>query len=225
MQTTPERKRRKKNVRRLVDPGSPSAEPFRSLRLALQLRPDEDRQNIVVFTSADPGDGKTTIAANYALISALSQDSVLLIDGDFRRPELHNALDVPRSPGLSDALMSGGQLESVARPLPVLGNLDFIPAGRPIPRTGDFSSSKRMGDFLAQASARYGLVVIDAPPLLTAADAAGLASHASVEVVMVVNRSTRRREVTKALRKLELIEARVAGMVVNRHGRLANYAY
>ncbi len=179
----------------------------------------------MVFTSPDSGDGKSTIAANYALVAAMSQDSVLLIDGDLRRPSLHETFDVPRTPGLAEILASGEQMANAVRPLPVLGNLDFLPAGRAIARSGDVTSSRRMGELLAHASSRYGHVIIDSPPVLTSADAAGFASHPRVEVVVVINRSSRRRVVTKALRKLELIEANIAGLVVNRQGRLATYAY
>lgn len=217
--------RGRKRRLRLVDPGAPSAEPFRSLRLALQLRRDQESGNIVAFTSPEPEDGKSTIAANYALISALSHAPILLIDADVRKPTLHEIFEVPRSPGLTEALAAGGRVDDFAVPIPALGNLRLLPAGRPIPRSGDLASSHRMGELLADASRQYGLVVLDSPPILTAADAAGLASHQGVDMVLVVNRSSRRRGVMKALRRLELIEANTAGIVVNRQGRLATYAY
>jgi capsular exopolysaccharide synthesis family protein len=217
--------RARKGRLRLVDPGAPSAEPFRSLRLALELRPDQESGNIVAFTSADQGDGKSTVASNYALISAVSHRTVLLIDGDLRKPTLHEIFNVARSPGLTEALAEGGAVDNFVLPVPALGNLGLVPAGRPLPHSGDLSSSRRMGDLLAQASRQYGLVVLDSPPVLAGADAAGLASHKGVEMVLVANRSSRRRNVMKALRKLELIEANVAGIVLNRHGRLTTYAY
>jgi Mrp family chromosome partitioning ATPase len=165
------------------------------------------------------------VAANYALVSSLSHESVLLIDGDMRRPTQHTIFGVSRTPGLADVLAAGMSIEGALRPLPMMGSLDVLPAGRPIPRTGDVASSRRMGELLGYASSQYGLVVVDSPPVLTAADAAGLATHPGAEVVLVVNRTTRRRSVTKALRKLELVEANVAGLVVNRQGRLTTYAY
>lgn len=209
----------------LVDAGSPSAEPFRSLRLALQLRPDAQSGNVVVFTSAEPGEGKSTVAANYALVSALSQANVLLVDGDLRKPTQHELFRIERAPGLVELLATGPDLKQFVHPMPVLGQLDVLPAGRPIPRSGDLAASSRMGEMLRDASEQYSLVIVDSPPVLSAADAAGLASHADVEVVLVVKRSSRRRTVMKALRKLELIEANVAGIVLNREGRLTTYAY
>jgi capsular exopolysaccharide synthesis family protein len=214
-----------KDRRGLVDPGQPSSEPFRALRLALQLRAETQTGNIVLFTSAEPGEGKSTIAANFALVSSLSHTSVLIIDGDLRKPTLHEFFGVQRAPGLVELLADGSSPRDLAQAVPGLGQLDVLCAGRPIPRAGDLAASHKMGDLLRRASEQYGLVVVDSPPLLSAADASGLASHPGVEVVLVVRRKGRRRAVRNALRKLQLIEANVAGIVVNREGRLTSYSY
>ncbi len=215
----------------LVDSSSPSAEPFRSLRLALELRTEARRGNVVLFTSAEPGEGKSTVAANFALVSSFSQSSVLLIDGDLRRPTLHSLFDVARSPGLVDAFIGHGTGEGRSEEGPRvhevgnLAKLSLITAGKPFSRTGDLVSSKRMGQFLSNASAKYGLVVIDAPPLLMAADAAGFAAHPGVDVVLIATRKSKRRSTLNALRKLDLIGANVIGLVANREGTLSTYGY
>lgn len=210
----------------LVDPGQPSSEPFRTLRLALQLRSDSRSGNIVLFTSADAGEGKSTVAANFALVSSLSQNAnVLLIDGDLRKPTVHELFGLSRRPGLVELLASGSNPRELAQSVPGLGKLEVLTAGRPMPLSGELASSERMETILRQASEQYSLVVIDSPPLLAAADAAGIASHTGVDVVLVVKRSGKRRHVRNALRKLELIEASVAGIVVNREGRLSSYGY
>jgi capsular exopolysaccharide synthesis family protein len=214
----------------LVDPSSPSAEPFRSLRLALELRTENRRGNIVLFTSSEAGEGKSTVAANFALVSSFSQSSVLLVDGDLRRPTLHSLFNTPRVPGLVDAFSNFATSDKAEEFPPVhevgnLARLSLITAGKQFARTGDLVSSKRMAKFLSAASKAYGLVVIDAPPLLLAADAAGYAAHAGVDVVLVVTRNSKRRSTMNALRKLELIGANVIGMVANREGSLSTYGY
>src|SRR5437762_195227 len=83
-------------VTSLIDPDSPSAEAFRSLRFALRLRLESQPRKAILFTSADPGDGKSTVAANYALAASLSQ-RVLLIDGDMHRPSQHEFFGLSRS--------------------------------------------------------------------------------------------------------------------------------
>ena len=82
-----------------------------------------------------------------------------------------------------------------------------------------------MAEFLAEAQDAYDLVVIDAPPVLLASDAAGLSSHEGVDTILVVRRSGRKRPLVQAVRKLALTETNVLGLVVNRSGRLSAYAY
>jgi succinoglycan biosynthesis transport protein ExoP len=211
--------------RRLVDPGAPSSEPFRALRLALQLPDVEHQNNILLMTSAEPGEGKSTLAANYAVVSAIGFRNVLLIDADLRRPSLHEFFGLPRSPGLVDLAASNGHLKEFTRPLPQFGTLDLLTAGSAIRRSGDLTSSARMAAILEEAAQKYSLVVVDSPPLLSAADAAGISSLPGVSVILVAGNNSRRRLVRRALRKLELVDAHVAGAVMNREGRLSAYGY
>lgn len=212
-------------TKRLVDPGSPSSEPFRALRLALQLPAVEHQNNVLLLTSAEQGEGKSTLAANYALVSAIGYRNVLLIDADLRRPTLHEFFGMPRSPGLVDLAASNGHLKEFTRPVPNFGTLDLLTAGSPIRRSGDLTSSARMAAILEEGARTYALVVIDSPPLLSAADAAGISSLPGVSVILVVDEGARRRMVRRALRKLELVDANVAGAVMNREGRLSAYGY
>jgi capsular exopolysaccharide synthesis family protein len=207
----------------VVDPGSPSAEAFRSLRLALQLRADSGQRSSILVTSAEPGVGKSTVAANYALVSALAHTTVLLIDADLRRPVQHEIFGLSRSPGLVEMLATGGSLSSFVQPGP--GRLSVLTAGRGVTRTSDVAASARMAEVLADSASQYDLVIIDTSPVLASADAEGIASHSDVEVVFVADRTSRRRSVIKALRRLELIDAKVAGIVLSRYGRQDPYGY
>jgi capsular exopolysaccharide synthesis family protein len=210
--------------RAFVDPSSPSSEAFRTLRLALQLRGQEREHSVLLFTSAEPGVGKSTTAANFAVVSALGQARVLLIDADLRKPVQHEIFGLPREPGLVELLATGEQLSKLAQPIAGLGDLWVLTAGRTIARSGDLAASERMRALLADAAAQFDVVAIDSPPVLATADAEGIATHPGVEVLFVVDRSSRRRGVRKALRRLELIEANVEGILLNREGRVSKYA-
>jgi protein-tyrosine kinase len=213
------------NVRGVVDLGGAAAEPFRSLRLALELRPETRRSNILVFTSPNLGDGKSTIAANYALVAALSLQRVLLIDADLRHPTLHEIFGVARAPGLIDVLGRTQELESALRAVQTLGEVDLLPAGTQVPRVGDVLASKRMIELLDTVSGQYGAVIVDTPPVLEAPDSAALAASLHIDVALVINGKGRQRPVQQALRKLELVEANVLGLVINRTGELSQYGY
>jgi len=205
----------------VVEPNSSSAEPFRALRLAIESRPGTKQTKGLVFTSPRRLDGRSTVAANYAVVTALVQRPVLLIDADMRNPRLHEMFDLPRAPGLVDALRDELEPWQVAHTFPSFGGLQVLTAGSPLSSPGDVAASAAMGELLARAYDEYEAVVLDSPATLGAADAFGLASHPGTDVVMVVNHSGKRRHVASALRKLVLTEANLLGLVVNREGTLA----
>jgi Mrp family chromosome partitioning ATPase len=234
--------------RGLVDPGSTSAEPFRTLRLALQLRTQSDDASAMLVTSAEPGAGKSTLAANYASLSARGGARVLLVDADLRTPAQHEIFGAPRAPGLVEFVadrtplahlvlsvrLTGDEvLDLRTQPLEIsepdhdlalgnrrhsLGLLHLLTAGQALARPSDVSHSARIADLLAEAAQHYDVVIVDAPPVLATADAEALAAHPGVEIVFVVGRASRRRNVARALRRLELINAHIAGLVLNRPG-------
>lgn len=204
------------NRRFIIEPDSGSAEPLRALRLAIEARTGSHETKGLVFTSPRPGDGRSTIAANYALVAAHVQRPVLLIDADMRKPSLHTMFDLPPSPGLVDVLRDRLEPWEVTHTLTSLGGLHVMTAGSSLPSPGDVPASPVMAELLEKLYEDCEAVVLDSPPALTAADAAALASHRGTEVVMVVRRSGKRRHLVSALRRMAVTEANVLGLVVNR---------
>jgi capsular exopolysaccharide synthesis family protein len=214
---------RRSSRRALVDPASPSAEAFRTLRLAFQLRAEPGKGLAVLVTSAEPGAGKSTLAANLAVVSALGRARVLLVDADLRKPVQHEIFGLARTPGLVELLAHGGSLERFLQR--GADAIDVLTAGSAVARASDVLSSSRMADVLTDASSRYDVIVIDAAPVLATADAEGIAARSDLEVAFVVDRSTRRRNVVRAVRRLERLEAQFAGLVLNRDGNQELYGY
>jgi len=205
----------------LVDPASSESEAFRTLRLALALRSQSDETRAILVTSAEPRAGKSTTAANYSNLSAFGGARVILIDADVRNPTQHEIFGLARSPGLVEYIASTTTLDQVVQS--ASPQLDVLTAGQPVARASDVTHSSRMADLLHEASNAYDVVIFDAPPVLAAADAEAIASHVGVQVVFVVENKSRRRNVAKALRRLELINAKVAGLVLNRSGHPVVY--
>jgi capsular exopolysaccharide synthesis family protein len=205
----------------LVDPGSPSAEAFRTLRLALQLRSQAEQTAAVMVTSADPRTGKSTTAANYANLSAFGGARVLLVDADVRSPAQHEIFGISLAPGLVEYVAARAPLDHLVQHVSV--QLDVLTAGQSVARPSDVSHSSRMSDLLEEAAASYDVVIVDTPPVLATADAEAIAALDGVEVVFILDASSRRRNVMKALRKMELINARIAGLVMNRSGEPVAY--
>jgi capsular exopolysaccharide synthesis family protein len=209
----------------LVDLSSASAEPFRSLRLSLGMRIEAGSSPVILFTSAEAAEGKSTIAANYARVCSMSVNSVALVDADMRQPNLHQIFGISRIPGLVDVCSDEVELERALVPISGFGRLSVLPAGSAFGRPADLASSSRMGNVVSTLSSKYGTVVVDSPPLLSAADAGAIATFPHVGVVLVVDKSAKRRIVLSAIRKLELIDANVLGIVLNHEGRLSAYGY
>jgi len=138
-----------------------------------------------------------------------------------RKPSLHTMFDVPLSPGLVDVLRDRLDPWEATHTFPALGGLNVLTAGSSLQRPGDVAASPAMGVLLEKLYNECEAVVLDSPPLLTAADAPGLASHARTEVVMITNRWGKRRQLVSALRKLTVTEANIVGLVINREGALA----
>jgi capsular exopolysaccharide synthesis family protein len=216
---------RTSKTRGLVEPGEPSAEPFRTLRVALELVPDSRRGNLMLFTSATPSEGKSTIAANYALVSAVNDRSVLLVDADLRNPTLHDIFGIPRFPGLTEVIYSRLEFHALTRPIEGVPGLHVLTAGMPAPRAGDIAGSTAVRDLLTKAGAEYDIVAIDSPPVLIGADATHLAAHPDANVVFVVSKKQGTRRVDRAVAKLHLVGANVVGYVVNWEGHLSEYGY
>ena len=208
-----------------VDLTGHDTEPFRELRLALELRPEPRTGNTIVFTSPSVADGKSTLAANYALVAADDGLNVLLVDADLRGPSLHEFFEVSREPGLVDFLGSEGELDDFVKPIFTGdGRLDLLTAGSPVRTFGHIASSSAMATFLDRARWGRDIVVIDSPPILASADTTGLASHRGNDVVVLARLSSRRRPLMRALRKLQLTGANVVGLVVNGDGNPVPYS-
>ena len=205
----------------LVEPDSASAEPLRALRLAVEARIGSGETKGLVFTSPRRGEGCSTLAANFALVAAHVQRPVLLIDADMRNPRLHSMFELPLAPGLVDVLRDRLDPWHVTHTFSSLGGLHVMTAGSSLSRPGDVSASPAMGALLERVYGECEAVVLSAPPVLSAADASGLASHPETEVVMVVDGRGKRRNVTNALRELAVTEANILGLVINREGDLA----
>ncbi|MCO8127425.1 AAA family ATPase [Acidimicrobiia bacterium EGI L10123] len=213
------------------------AESYRTLRAALLLSPvtvmglkgsaPEDREGepeVVLVTSAAPGDGKTTTVANLAVTMAETGRSVLVLGCDFRRPEIHGYFDVPTSPGVADVLTGRASLASVIRPTDVPG-VSIAPSGDHLRSLGDVAAAGRK--LIEGARGLADVVIIDTPPLLATNDASELIP--AVDAVVVVSRvgKTTSDGARRTRFLLDRLGAPVAGIIAigvpERDGSYASY--
>ena len=198
------------------------AEAFRMLGIRLRYLDSGRDLRSVVVTSALPGEGKTTVAANLAMAQAATGSSVCLIEADLRKPAFAQATGLRELPGLAEVLSGQSAPAEAVQRLTADANgeatrhLDLIVAGTVPPNPVELMESRRMATLVDDLSDRYDLVVIDTPPPIVLADAIPLLKLADgVLVVAQVGRITQD-EVARLREELQGLDARVVGVVANR---------
>src|SRR5215218_1980748 len=211
----PERGGRDDATRDLVtidDPSGVASEAYRMLRTNLFYALVDSPPKIIVLTSANVGEGKSTTTANLGVTLAQADKNVLILDCDLRRPRLHSMFDVSNTSGLVDILAGGSRMEEVWRePIP---GLKLICAGPPLPNPAELLSSRRLAEFLAEMRPRFDYVLVDAPPV-GVSDSVVLAATGDGVLLILDSQRTRKGPLRQALRSLQGVGANVLGTVMN----------
>ncbi len=193
---------------------SPLAEAFRSLRTSVLLSTASRPPQSLVFVSAEPAEGKTTICGNLAISLAQLGKRVLVVDADMRRPAVHEFFHLPKAAGLVNYLTGDPDWRALAQPTGI-ERLDCLVCGPVPPNPSELIFSGRMRDLIREASAEYDLALIDAPPLLNVADGRILATMVEGVVMVVKSGATPREMVRRAEIYVSEVGGRLIGVVLN----------
>jgi capsular exopolysaccharide synthesis family protein len=193
-----------------------SAEAFFKLRTNLQFMDIDNPPRVIVVTSPQPGDGKSTIAANLAAALSIADRDVVLIDGDLRRPVVAESFGLVEGAGLTDLLIGRTTLADVTQRVEGLPNLQVLAAGGTPPNPSELLGSQAMRRLLAGLADAGNTVIIDAPPLLPVTDAAVLTASADGALVVVTAGQTLDTQLGAALHSLHAVQGHVLGVVLNR---------
>jgi capsular exopolysaccharide synthesis family protein len=203
-------------------PYSPVSESYRHLMMGILRTKDGKPIRRVMFTSPNPGEGKSTTAANLAVAASQMQSRVLLIDSDLRRPALHPIFNVKKEPGLSDFLEGRKRLEDVVQ-RGVLHQLDFVASGKEVEHSARALMSKMMKELIDHFSFHYDLMLFDTPPLLAVTDPTLLCGYMDLSIIVVSAGSTRSDELERAQEDLLAAGSRASGVVFNRYDHRTAY--
>ena len=199
----------------LLSPDDPASEAYRTLRTNVTfVNAEQQRLQVIVMTSPGPGEGKSTTAANLAIILAQLGSNTLLIDADLRRPLLHRAFNLVQEPGLTDVLVGAATLREAVRPN-VVPKLDVLPAGALPPNPSELLGSGTMQRLIEELRGKYTTIIFDSPPTLAVTDATVLAAAADGVILVVRAGETDEVAAQRALAQLKRVRARVAGTVLN----------
>jgi capsular exopolysaccharide synthesis family protein len=189
-------------------------EAIRTLRNTILLSDFDGRLQSLVLTSADQGEGKSTLAAYLAIANADRGKKMLLVDGDLRRPSLHSKFGLTPNQGLSNVLT--GELpwqEAVIR-IEDKPNLSLLPAGPGSHRAADLIGP-RLATLLDDFAKEFDLVILDSPPLLGFAECLQMAVAADGVLIVSLAGKTRRRAVAEVISVLRRLRVNVVGIVLN----------
>ena len=205
-------------------PKSQVAESLRSIRTNLLFMSADSHAKTLLVTSPSPQEGKTTVAANLAIVMAQSGSRVLLADTDMRRPRVHKAFGIKRpKKGLSTMILGESSAEESIVST-VVPNLDVLVCGPTPPNPSELIHTDKFKKVLNEVTEMYDRVIFDSPPVGVVTDAAILSKMVDGTVLIVKSLQTTRDAAKHALDILQDIDSEILGAVLN-HLDLTNKKY
>ncbi|MFV8826389.1 CpsD/CapB family tyrosine-protein kinase [Alkalihalobacterium sp. APHAB7] len=207
----------KDHKRKLItqdDPKSPIAEQYRTIRTNIEFASVDEKVKTILVTSTGPGEGKSTTAANLAVVMAQQGNKVLLMDSDLRKPTAHYTFGVPNIAGLTSLLTKQHTAEEALQVTKV-ENLFLLPSGPIPPNPAELLSSRGMTLFLEAVAKKFDIVIIDSPPLMAVTDAQILSNYTDGTILVVGSGKADREQAVKAKDMLVAAKAKILGVVLN----------
>ena len=179
------------------------------------LMPDKKLKTLL-FTSSSAGEGKSTLAANVAIVFAQAGKRVLLVDADMRKPTTHYTFRTTISPGLSHLLKKQSGLDEVIKRTQ-FKKLELVTCGTIPLNPAELLGSSAMDDLITEMKSRYDIIIIDAPPILLVADAQILSNKCDGTILVVSSGKTEKNNAKRAKGLLETSKANVLGVILNNY--------
>jgi capsular exopolysaccharide synthesis family protein len=198
----------------LREPQSAAAEAFRTLRTNIQFASLDQSLHMLMITSVGIDEGKSEVAANLAITMAQSEQRVILVDGDLRRPAVHGLFGLSNEQGLTSMLFAPEGTPAPLQNTSVPG-LQVLASGPLPPRPADILGSRRMGEILASLRDSADIIIIDTPPVLAVSDTVVLAPRVDGVLLVMQAGRTRREHARQARNTLDKSKANIIGVVLN----------
>lgn len=230
------KRRHRNSLVTLEQPNGPAAESYRTLRTRLARLASQLDINSVMVVSAGVGEGKSTTAANLAVVLSETGKDVLLVSADLRRPRVHQFFGLPNKTGLSNLLTDGTPPDKRKGPVAdgkqmaselwsVAPNLWVILSG-PLPaHPSALMDSDAMRQFLKEQRDLFDFIILDCPPALVVADAMALAPLADAVLVVADAKESDRELVSRLKEEIEQVGGRIIGAVLNRSKQAGKSTY
>ncbi|REJ15368.1 MAG: capsular biosynthesis protein [Bacillaceae bacterium] len=207
-------KQKQRTLITALNPKSPISEQYRTIRTNIQFSSVDHEIRSIMITSTGPGEGKSTTAANLAVVFAQQRKQVLLIDADLRKPTVHYTFRLQNIHGLTSVLLRNATLQEAVS-VSEVDHLDVLTSGPIPPNPAELLSSRSMVELLKEAYDHYDIVIIDSPPLLAVADAQILANQVDASIMVVASGKTEREAALKGKESLLSAKSKLLGVVLN----------
>jgi len=199
-------------------------ESYKTIRTNILFTAADSEKKVIAVSSSNPGEGKSTSAANLAIALAQTGSTVLLVDADMRKPVMHRTFKVKNDEGLSTLIIKKSTLENSIKPCTV-PKLDILPSGPLPPNPSELLASASFKNLIEMLSKKYEYVIIDTPPVNVVSDAMVIKDVVTGIMLVVRYALTTYDELSACMKQINLAQANVLGFVMNdvHHRRSAAY--
>lgn len=206
-------------------PKSPVSEAIRTLRTSLTYKMNQTGEKMFLVTSSSTEEGKSCIVSNLAIAFSQAKQNVLIIDCDLRKGRQHNIFGANNTYGLSQALDNKNiNVESANNHLEVskliqtteIEGVSIIPSGAIPHNPSELFENDRFDIILDNVRDKYDVILLDAPPISVVTDSMILCNKADGVVLVCAIEKTKREALVEAKKKIERMDGKILGVVVNR---------
>jgi capsular exopolysaccharide synthesis family protein len=203
------------NLSTMQNPKSIQSEAYRTLRTNLQFASAGGELKTIVVTSSAPGEGKSTTATNLAVTLANSDNNVLLMDCDLRKPSLNRYILLSSREGLTNVLAGMTTLDNIIQDTEI-PRLQAITSGPIPPNPAELLNSQKMKDLIGELEGMYDYIIIDSPPTVPVTDSTILSTMVDGVILVISSGETPIDIAQKAKENLEKVNAKILGVVINK---------
>jgi protein-tyrosine kinase len=199
----------------LEEPKASSVSVFQQIHTNIHYTRMNGKMNSLMVTSANPGEGKSTIASSIAVAMAQSGKKVLLVDGDLRKPAIHNIFELSNQWGLTSLLVDQARIEACIHPILFQPGLFVLPSGPTSPNPTELLESEELQVLFVQLKEEFDTIVFDSPSVLAYSDSLLLAKLTEGIIIVMRSGKVHQEQALKAKGLIEQTGANLIGAVLN----------
>ena len=204
-------------------PTSLLAEAYRGVRTSIEYSSVDKKIKTLLVTSAEPGEGKSTVCGNLAFVLSQGGKKVIIVDCDLRKPSINKKFKLSNNRGLTDFLIGKVKFEDIVNN--IQDNLYVITSGNKATNPAEVVSSVAMEKLIEDLGEKYDYVILDTPPVKRINDGIVLSTKVDGVVYVVRAGQTKQKDILEGYKALEAVKANVIGSVLNGVSKSKNDYY